>query len=241
MSSHGTYSLSTARAGSKSVINKNIMTIKDKPLYLHNLLESLQTPEIDGTYISTNIPLVIEDAPKYGYQVIQRPEHLCQDASTHTDTIKHGLEEIEKHVQHPIEFLVVMLGNTMNMDRHIVKQALDRLKNDPQLDSVVTVIKANHFNPIRAYIQQPNQSEQLLTTFLSQEQIKELNSKQHLSDKNSAGNIYFQNGLWILRRQTVIDSNGILPFPWFGTKISYLEQDPRLQEIDDEYQIRLLS
>ena len=67
---------------------------------------------------------------------------------------------------------------------------------------------------------------------------------QHLSDKNSAGNILFQNGLWIIRRQAIVqakESNiGLQPFPWFGNKIRYLEQDPRLQEVDDVYQIRLL-
>lgn len=232
------YALSTARAGSKSVINKNIMEIKDHPLFLHNLLESLATPEIKQTYISTDIPLVIDLASTHGYQVIKRPEELCQDESTHTDTIKHGLEEIEKRVGHPIDVLVVMLGNTMNMDRQVVKEALAILEREPELDSVVTVIQANHFNPIRAYV---SDEQGYLTTYLTQEQIIEKTKNVSLADKNSIGNIYFQNGLWILRRDTIVRSDGLEPFPWFGSKIRYLVQDPRLQEIDDEYQVRLLS
>lgn len=231
------YALSTARAGSKSVINKNIMNIRGKPLYLHNVMESLQTPEIIDTYVTTDIPEVIESASKYGFQVIERPPELCQDSSTHTDTIQHGLLEIEKRIGEELDILVVMLGNTMNMDSEVITQALKILENEPDVDSVVTVIRANHFNPIRAYVDH----EGYLNTYLTQEQIIEKTRNVSLADKNSVGNIYFQNGLWILRRETILDADGLEPFPWFGTKIRYLEQDPRLQEIDDEYQIRLLA
>jgi len=239
MSTSKVYALSTARAGSKSVPHKNSMIIQGKPLYLHNLLESLQTPEIIDTYITTDIPEVIQNASKYGYQVIERPDELCQDESTHTDTIQHGLLEIEKRIGEHLDVLVVMLGNTMNMDAEIVQKALRILENEPEVDSVVTVIRANHFNPLRAYVDRKGDG--LLDTYMTQEQIIEKTQNVSLADKNSIGNIYFQNGLWILRRETVLDADGLEPFPWFGSKIRYLEQDPRLQEIDDEYQIRLLA
>jgi CMP-N-acetylneuraminic acid synthetase len=235
------YGLSTARAGSKSVVNKNVMIIKEKPLYLHNLLESLATPDIKATYITTDIKQVIDDASKHNYKVIIRPDELCQDASTHTDTIYHGLLEIERLENTTVDILVIMLGNTMNMDRNIVKQALTILNNDVTLDSVITVIKANHFNPLRAYIDDGNG---YITTYLPQSTIIEKTTKIHLADKNSQGNILFQNGLWIVRRQAIIDAKlhniGLQPFNWFGQNIRYLEQDPRLQEIDDAYQVRLL-
>ena len=232
------YALSTARAGSKSVRNKNSMIIKGKPLFLHNLLESMSTPEILDTFISTDMSDAIQGSDTWGYQVIVRPNELCQDHSTHTDTIKHGLFEIESRVGSEIDVLVVMLGNTINMDREIIAKSLQILRDEPETDSVVTVIRANHFNPIRAYVDDGKGN---LTTFMTQEQILEKTRKNSLADKNSVGAIYFQNGLWILRRKTVVESNGIQPFPWFGTNIRYLEQDPRLQEIDDEYQIRLLQ
>ncbi len=232
------YTLSTARAGSKSVPHKNSMIIQKKPLYLHNLLESMQCQEIMDTYISTDIPDVIKDAPKWGYKVIERPTELCQDHSTHTETIQHGLIEIEKRIGEELDILVVCLGNTMNMNSKIVKKALKILENEPDVDSVVTVIRANHFNPLRAYV---DDGKGCLTTFLPQSQIIEKTRDKSLADKNSAGHILFQNGLWVLRRETVLDADGIEPFPWFGTKIRYIEQDPRLQEIDDEYQVRLLA
>lgn len=232
------YALSTARAGSKSVKNKNTMMIKGEQLYYHNILESMKCPEILDTYITTDIVSVIERGPKEGFKVIVRPDELCQDHSTHTDTIKHGLEQIEEDIGKELDILVVMLGNTMNMDKDVVREGLEVLKEDPEVDSVVTVIKANHFNPIRAYVDKGNGE---LETYMSQEQIIEKTKNVSLADKNSIGDIYFQNGLWILRRKTIVDSDGLEPFPWFGSRIKYIIQDPRLQEIDDEYQIKLLE
>lgn len=235
------YGLSTARKKSKSPPGKNLMLVQDKPLYLHNLLESIDTPEINDTYITTDIPEVIYASEKYGYKIITLEDEMYGDNVSHTDIIYRGLLEIEKDINTEVDILVVMLGNTMNMDREIVKEALDLLNTYPELDSVVTVIRANHFNPLRAYI---DDGQGYLTTYLDQSFIKNKMSNLHLSDKNAQGDILFQNGLWILRRHVIVDAKeksiGLLPFPWFGNKVRYLEQDPRLQEVDDLYQLRLL-
>ena len=50
---------------------KNLIQIKGKPIYLHNLLESLETPEIIDTYITTDIEDAIENKDQWGYKVIQ--------------------------------------------------------------------------------------------------------------------------------------------------------------------------
>jgi CMP-N-acetylneuraminic acid synthetase len=232
------YGLSTARGGSKSVIDKNVMNIQGKPLYLHNVLNSLSCPEIKATYVTTDIEKIIEDAEKYGYKTIRRPDELCQDHSTHSDTIIHGLYEIEKDIGHEVDILVVMLGNTMNVVPSDITKGIEMLAADPTLDSVITLVKQNHFNPIRAYVVNTND---LVETYLDQDYIRHKTQTTSLSDKNSVGNIYFQNGLWLLRRKTIVNNNGILPFQWLGTKIGYIVQHPALQEIDDSYQINLLQ
>jgi len=238
--------MSTARAGSKSVPYKNEMMIRGRdgtmhPLYLHNLIASLSCPEIERTYISTDIAEASKEASKWGYEVITRPPELCQDNSTHDDTIKHGLLEIERRLCKKVDILVVMLGNTMNVIPEDVTRGIQMLEEDPEADSVVTVVKLNHFNPIRAYIagKGKGNEKKYLDTFIPQGQIHEMTKKMSLSDKNSVGDIYFQNGLWFLRRHAIIEDNGILPFKWFGKKVRYFLQDPSLQEIDDNYQVKL--
>lgn len=236
------YALSTARAGSQTVPGKNLLTIKGKPLYLHNLLESMQTPEIIDTYLTTDIKYAIEHKDEYGYKVIEGFTAMHDGSMSHTEVIYHALLLMEEEIKDQIDILVVMLGNTINMDRHDVKKGLAILEEDPTVDSVITVIKANHFNPLRAYVDDGSGH---ITTFLDQELIKTKTSEKFLSDKNSMGDILFQNGLWMVRRQSLIDAKekgvGLLPFPWFGNKIRYLVQEPHLQEIDDFYQVRLLE
>lgn len=236
------YALSTARSGSKSPPAKNLLEIRGKPLFLHNLLESMATPEIIDTYLTTDIEYAIENKDQWGYQVIRGFPAMHDGSMSHTEVNYYALLEIEKEINDQVDILVIMLGNTINMDRNVVKQALNILEQDETIDSVVTVIKANHFNPLRAYQDDGNGH---LTTFLDQDLIKSKTSEKYLSDKHTMGDILFQNGLWIVRRQTLInakeESIGLLPFPWFGQKIHYIIQEPHLQEIDDLYQIRLLS
>ena len=241
MSLQKVYGLSTARAGSKSPPKKNLVEINGKPIFLHNLIESTKTPEILKTFITTDIPEASDYQKEYNYQVVYGFKEMHDGSMSHTQVIYHALLEIEKVLGHQLDILVVMLGNTINMDRNIVKEGLNYLQNDSNLDSVITVIKANHFNPIRAYKDDGNG---LLTSFLDQDLIKEKMDKLVISDKNSVGDILFQNGLWICRRQSIIDAQeknkGLLPFPWFGDNIKYIIQEPHLQEIDDFYQINLL-
>lgn len=236
------YALSTARGGSKSVPDKNLLSVGGKPLYLHNILASLGNKSIKGTFLSTDIESAIKAGPNWGYEVIRRPDELCQDHSTHDDTIRHGLLEIERRIGRELDILVVMLGNTMNVNEEVLEAGLAQLRASPEADSVVTVIKANHFNPIRAYVaeNETDPKNMRLHTYLPQEDIARRTAKVDLSDKNSVGNIYFQNGLWFLRRRAVMESGGMLPFQWFGNHVEYLVQDPGLQEVDAEYQIKLL-
>ena len=58
------YALQTARAGSKSVPNKNIMNIKGKPLYLHNVQYALDSDLIKQVYVSTDYESIHSDADK---------------------------------------------------------------------------------------------------------------------------------------------------------------------------------
>jgi CMP-N-acetylneuraminic acid synthetase len=139
------------------------MMIKGKPLYLHNVLASMSCPEIKETYVTTDIEQVIRDAPKYGYKIIRRPDELCQDHSTHSDTIKHGLLALEEDIGEKVDILVVMLGNTMNVIPEDVTKGLKMLEENPELDSVITLIKQNHWNPLRAYVVNPES--QLVETY----------------------------------------------------------------------------
>ena len=144
------YCLQTARKGSKSVINKNIMEINGKPLYRHSIDKVLNSKIIKEVFISTDINLIIENKEKINYKVINRPKYLCEDNSSHHDTMIHGIKEIEKQTNDRVDFLVVLLGNSLGSNGEEIDKAINYLINNEYYDSIQTVSEFNMFNPLRS-------------------------------------------------------------------------------------------
>jgi CMP-N-acetylneuraminic acid synthetase len=141
------YALQTARAGSKSVPNKNIMEIKGKPLYLHNVLYALDSNLIKDVFISTDYDVIHQNAEKYGYKSIKRPENLCQDNSSHQETMVHGLEHIEQLTGERCDYLVVLFGNTLGARTIDLDNAIGMITSNKDLDSIQSVSEYTMFNP----------------------------------------------------------------------------------------------
>lgn len=231
------YALQTARAGSKSVPNKNIMSIKGKPLYLHNALYALDSELIKDVYISTDYEIIHEKSKIYGYKTIKRPRHLCLDDSSHHDTMLHGLQEIEMATGNTCDILVVLFGNTLGARTSDLNEALKMIIDNPNLDSIQAVSEYTMFNPFRAF----KIDDGVLNTIVDQQFIKNNLKGKLANDRNSAGKTYFMNGsFWIIRRKTLFDNNGLLPFPFLGKKIGAYVQDT-MMEIDAPWQIKFLE
>ena len=84
--------LQTARAGSKSVPNKNITDVGGHPLFYHNIVSCLGAKSIEKVFISTNCEFIKNYELPNGIEIIHRPDHLCGDDSSHKETMKHGIE-----------------------------------------------------------------------------------------------------------------------------------------------------
>lgn len=231
------YALQTARAGSKSVPNKNIMEIKGKPLYLHNVLFALDSPRIKDVYVSSDYDVIEENADRHGYKFIRRPDHLCQDDSSHQETMLHGLKHIEQQTGERCDYLVVLFGNTLGARTIDLDNAINLLESNPELDSVQSVCEYTMFNPYRAF----KIEDGLLTTIVEQEFIQNNLNGKLPNDRNSAGRTFFMNGsFWIIKRETLIKNDGILPFPFLGKKIAPYIQDT-MMELDAPWQIKFLE
>jgi len=231
------FALQTARAGSKSVPNKNIMQIKGKPLYLHNVLYALDSDLIKDVYVSSDYDIIEQNAENHGFKFIRRPENLCQDDSSHQETILHGMEFIEKNTGEKCDYLVVLFGNTLGARTIDLDNAINLLLSNPELDSVQAVCEYTMFNPFRAFKIENG----LLTTIVEQEFIKNNIQGRLPNDRNSAGKSYFMNGsFWIIKRQALIDNSGLLPFTFLGKKIAPYIQDT-MMELDAPWQIKFLE
>ncbi len=83
-----------ARAGSKSVPNKNMRLLKGKPLLQWGIEAAKKAKLVDYVYVSTDSPDYGRFAEKLGATWVRRPSHLAEDVPTE-DVILHTLSQIE--------------------------------------------------------------------------------------------------------------------------------------------------
>tara|TARA_Y100000589_G_scaffold56171_1_gene46535 strand:+ start:1697 stop:2416 length:720 start_codon:yes stop_codon:yes gene_type:complete len=229
-----TIALSTARKGSKSVPNKNVMMVDGHPLFAHNIMASNSCSAIQKTFCSTDDEKIKNLSSKYSFDIIDRPEKLSGDDSSHLETIRHGILEIERQMGR-IDVCVILLGNSAGTTSEDLENSIDMLEG---YDSVVSVSKFNMFNPTRAW--EINDKDEL-KTILSQEDLHKKTSGKLSNDKNSIGDVYFFNGNFqVIKRDIIFKDDNDLPFPWLGKKIRPAIQDV-FMELDAKWQIPLVK
>ena len=123
------YALQTARAGSKSVVNKNIMDIHGKPLFMHNADAAIGCDKIKDLYVSTDCEVIKSHRHK-GYKIIDRPESMRGDNASHHDVMKHAVDHIEEQTGQELELLVILLGNSMGCTSGDLECAIHLLENN---------------------------------------------------------------------------------------------------------------
>jgi len=120
-----------ARAGSKSIKNKNLSIIAGKTLLAHSLLKLRKAGVLD-TYVSTDGTLIAKEARAYLAKIIKRPKSISEDSSSTEAAIKHAISKVQCDI-------VVVLQCTSPLLHHThIQKAIDLLV-DNDLDSVFTV------------------------------------------------------------------------------------------------------
>ena len=106
-SSMNVIALSTARKGSKSVHNKNILPVNGTPLFLHPIKKALNSKKISSVYCSTN-----------------------------EDAIVHAINDIECKTGKKLDIVVLLLGNTLGADAIDIDSAIDMIDGYDSVISV---------------------------------------------------------------------------------------------------------
>jgi CMP-N-acetylneuraminic acid synthetase len=231
--------LQTARCGSVSVPNKNTLSINNKPLFLHNIINAKNSQYKPHVYLSTDISNIESLSSEYGFTIIERPEYLSRSDSSHHETIKHGVEKIEEIQNLTLDIVVVILGNTISAWPEDIDRAIEILQVEDDVDSVISVGKYNMFNPVRSLTISSDGSLDRIIDFdtLSQSVININNN-----DKDVIGDVYYLNGsLMAMRRAAVFGQSDKLPFTWLGNKTIPIVQKSICMEIDDEWQTNIIK
>lgn len=197
----------TARAGSKSILNKNVYPIAGKPLIAYPIQAALDAEKISRIYISTDGASIADVGQKMGCEINWRPEELCGDDVNHGLVIKQAVEFADAREQ-DLENIVLLLGNTVMIDGGLIDQALAILDERKDLDSVMSVWEAADDHPYRAL----EVHEGLLRPF------GESNRQVSTARQSYPKVYYYDQGVWAFRKECVQHRDGPNPWWWMGKR-----------------------
>ena len=200
-------SIVTARAGSKSIRDKNVHPVAGKPMVAYPIQASLDAERVADVFVSTDGESIAQASRELGATVIERPEELGGDQVNHGDVIRHAVRWVD--ARHPeLENVVLLLGNTVMIDGALIDRCLRQLDEEPDLDSVMTVWEAADDHPLRAL----EIHEGLLRPY------GDPNRKVSTERQSYRKAYYYDQGVWAFRKGCVEREDGPNPWWWMGKR-----------------------
>jgi N-acylneuraminate cytidylyltransferase len=198
----------TARAGSKSIRDKNTFMVRGKPLVAYPIQAARDAKHISKIFISTDGESIANVGTEYGCEIIWRPEELCGDHVNHGEVIKHAVEWVD--AKYPaLENVVLLLGNTVMVDGALIDASLEILRTDAHADSAISVWEAADDHPLRAL-----QIKDGLVKPYGDE------NRQVSTERQSYPKAYYYDqGVWTFRKECVQRRDGPNPWWWMGKNV----------------------
>ena len=197
----------TARAGSKSIINKNVMACNGRPIIHYPILAAKNASRISEVFVSTDGDLIADASREVGATIIPRPDDLGGDSVNHGIVIRHAVDWVNERYP-DLENVVLLLGNTVTIDSELVDRALEVLEKKPDIDSVMTVWEAADDHPFRAL----EIKDGLVRPFGGERKV----STERQSYPKA---YYYDQGIWAFRKHTVHEETGPNPWWWMGKRV----------------------
>jgi CMP-N-acetylneuraminic acid synthetase len=196
----------TARAGSKSIKDKNVFAVGGRPLVSYPIEAAKGSPKVDAVYVDTDGESIAAAARDLGCEVLWRPEELCGDDVNHGDVIKHAVERVDE--QRPdLANVVLLLGNTVMVDSDLITESLDLLDERPDLDSAMSVWEAADDHPLRAL----EIRDGVLAPYGGERDVS-------TNRQSYAKAYYYDQGVWTFRKECVQRRDGPNPWWWMGRR-----------------------
>jgi CMP-N-acetylneuraminic acid synthetase len=86
-----------ARGGSKTIPQKNIKTICNRPLIAWSILAAKGSKYIDKIIVSTDDKEIADISKNWGAEVLDRPKKYATDTATTISVLQHAIKEIPGH------------------------------------------------------------------------------------------------------------------------------------------------
>jgi len=224
------------REGSTGFPGKNVTSVLGRPLMAYPLMAAQVAKTVNRIYVSTDSPRIKEIGAAYGAEAIDRPAKLCTPEALGEDAYKHGFEVIRERLAEDgedIELMVLLFANAPTVTGNTIDEGVRTLRENPDIDSAVTVSAYNMWSPLRA---RKVGDDGLLQPFVPFETFGD--PKTLNCDRDSQGEVMFADmGLSIVRPRCLENmEDGLLPQKWMGQKIHPLRQWGGL-DVDYEWQL----
>ena len=125
-----------ARGGSKGLPRKNVKLIDGEPLIARPVRQAIESGMIGTVLVTTDDDEISKIAKEAGATILTRPSELSEDLTTTEDTLKHALITHENAIGRRFELVVFLTATDIFRDPEWIKQAIERIKNNTELESV---------------------------------------------------------------------------------------------------------
>lgn len=219
---------------SMGVPGKNVKEIVGRPMCEYGFIAA-RAAGVDHLFTSTDSKLIAEIGKKYHAHHIDRPAELATPESLTEDVLTHAAKEIEKTLGKKPEMIVLLFANNPAIDVNLIKQGIEALKQDSELDSAFSVCQYNMFSPTRA---RKIDDEGNIQSFVPLDKI----DAEISSIRSSQGDVYFCDLSVQVIRFSAFENmeDGMQPFQWMGKKSKALKNDFGF-DVDTQWQFLVIE
>ncbi len=196
----------TARGGSQSIPNKNVVGILGKPALGYVIEAARGARLIKDVYITTDDDKIKDVGRQYKCRIIDRPPHLSLPDTNHGDVMVHAIDVVRKE-DPGLSIVTILLGNTVMVNSRLIDLSVQILNQKPEYDSVMSVWEAADDHPYRAM---KIGESGFLESFSN---VQSGTSRQYYPKV-----YYYDQGVWTFRYQCAYRREGPNPWWWMGKK-----------------------
>ncbi len=188
-----------ARGGSKGIPGKNIRSFAGYPLISYSIKAALESQLVTRVIVSTDDEEIAAVARDFGAETpFLRPDEISGDSTTDLPVFRHALDWLKREQKFTPDVIVQLRPTSPIRPRGCVDEAIQRLLEHPQADSVRGVVAAGQ-NPYKMWT--IDQASKHMKPLLDCDGIPEAYNapRQNLPD------VYWQTGhIDAIRYQTIM-------------------------------------
>jgi hypothetical protein len=156
------------------------------------------------------------------------------------DAFVHGYNEIKRRIKKEgldIDLIVLLFANGATLNKDLIDQGVDILRNDESFDSAVTTSVYNMWSPLRARKLDTDGCLNPMVPFETFGDPRTLNC-----DRDSQGDVHFADMSVSVVRPKCLEnlSEGLLPQKWMGQRIAPIPNWGGC-DVDYEWQIPMVE